>query len=438
MSLAETVPVFINCRDRVSALHPLIDFLERAGCKRIVLLDNGSTYAPLLDLYERTPHEVVRLGDNVGHKSLWVDELVERLGVSGPFVFTDPDIVPIEECPLDAIDYFAEVLDRYPGYSKAGFGLKIDDLPDHFEHKSNVLAWESRFWRCRLAPRLYEAPIDTTFALYRAPREHSPRSAIRTGYPYLARHTTWYLDSDDLPEEERYYRAHARTEILTWGREQITERLSELIAEIENVPGPPGVEGGEVATAATAWQREPRPVDESEYTPWAKRGWHAWNGASPEVEFCEFAALLVRLHEPAHVIETGTGQGFLARRVRECLGPDQRLVCYEADGQRREALASLPCFDGRLVRLSQRQSPIDAEFRKADLAVLDSGAPHRFDEIRGWWRAAPPGSLVLVHDTGNGHAPDSLQAELAALVRELEIPGIFLKNPRGAFLGLKL
>jgi hypothetical protein len=436
VSLAESVPVFINCRDRVSALGPLIDYLERAGCGRIVLLDNGSTYPPLLEFYERTPHEVVRLGDNLGHTSLWGGELVERLGATGQFVFTDPDIVPIDECPLDAIDYFGEVLDRYPGYSKAGFGLKIDDLPDHFEHKPRVLLWESRFRGCRLAPRLYEAPIDTTFALYRTAGEHSPRSAIRTGYPYLARHTTWYLDSANLPKEERYYREHARTEILTWGREEITPRLVELIAEIE---GPPAAApGAGVVEAATAWQAEPRPVDESEYTPWAKRGWHAWDDVSPEVEFCRFAALLVRLREPAHVIETGTGQGFLARQVRECLGPHQRLVCYEADDDRREVLAALPCFDGRLVRLSPRKSPIDAEFRKADLAVLDSDPPYRFDEIRGWWRAAPEGAVVLLHDTGNGHPPDSLQAELAALVRELEIPGLFLKNPRGAFLGLKL
>jgi hypothetical protein len=71
------------------------------------------------------------------------------------------------------------------------------------------------------------------------------------------------------------------------------------------------------------------------------------------------------------------------------------------------------------------------------VSVLGSEFPHRFDEVKAWWRAAPPGALVLVHDTGNGHPPNTPQARLSALIRELGIPGVFLNNPRGAFLGLK-
>jgi hypothetical protein len=212
------VPVFINCRDRVTPLLPLLDYLERAGCEQVYLLDNDSTYPPLLEYYEQTPHNVIRLGENRRHKSFWESGLLEELGVRGQYVFSDPDLIPIEECPLDAIGYFAEVLERYPAYPKAGFGLKIDDLPDHFGMKADVIAWESRFWHRLIAPRLYEAPIDTTFALYRS-AEHAPRFAIRTGFPYLVRHTTWYLDSENLPEEHRYYIERARA--TSWSRESM-------------------------------------------------------------------------------------------------------------------------------------------------------------------------------------------------------------------------
>ena len=69
---------------------------------------------------------------NLGHQAFWRAKVLERFGVDGRFVLTDSDIVPIEDCPLDAIEHFGEVLDRYPDRLKCGFGLKIDDLPDHY------------------------------------------------------------------------------------------------------------------------------------------------------------------------------------------------------------------------------------------------------------------------------------------------------------------
>jgi hypothetical protein len=433
------IPVFVNCRDRLTPLLDLLRFLERAGSKRIYLLDNDSTYPPLLEFYERTPHRVIRLGQNLGHRSLWLGAVFDELQVQGPFVFSDPDIVPIEECPPDAIGYFAEVLERYPGYTKAGFGLRIDDLPNHFAHRAAVLAWESRFWRCALAPRLYEAPIDTTFALYRGPGWHGQFGAIRTGYPYLARHTTWYLDLDDLPEEERYYKARARADVVNWigerTRDSRGDRREMGAVQASASTSSEAAEGA--PTAGAAWHVEPRPVDETTFTPAAAPGWHAWNEMSPEVEFCDFAAALVRMVQPSTVIETGTGQGFATRKIREQIGPGQRLLCFESDPEWRQALRALPCFDGRFCVLSESDGPSEADFGEAAVSLLDSRFRNRFSELETWWRAARPGALVLVHDTGNGHSPETPHARLGTLIRELGIPGVFLRNPRGGFLGFK-
>jgi hypothetical protein len=247
MSLTETIPIFINCRDRLTPLLQLLAYLERAGAANVHLVDNASTYPPLLDFYSRTSHRVIRLEQNLGHKALWQGAVLEQAGVDGRFVLSDPDVVPIEECPLDAIEYFAEMLDRYPRRPKVGFGLKVDDLPAHFRHKQEVIDWEAHFWQKPLAPGLYEAQIDTTFALYRAPGKHA-YSAIRTGHPYLARHTTWYLDSDDLSDEERYYRDRARADVMSWSGVEIPERLTERIAGIRerSAPeAPPSSEGAD-------------------------------------------------------------------------------------------------------------------------------------------------------------------------------------------------
>lgn len=220
-----SIPVFITCRDRVDALPQLIDYLERAGCSDIYLLDCDSTYPPLLELYESTPHHVVDLGLNLGHQALWRAKVLERFGVDGRFVLTDSDIVPIEECPLDAIEYFGDVLDHYPDRLKCGFGLKIDDLPDHYRLKKEVVLWESGLWEKPIAPRLYEAPIGTTFALYQPNAWFHRIPAIRTGYPYMARHTSWYVNSDDLPDEQRFYRENVPPDTTRWDRDTLWHQI---------------------------------------------------------------------------------------------------------------------------------------------------------------------------------------------------------------------
>ncbi|MGH2979069.1 MAG: hypothetical protein ACRDLQ_05470, partial [Solirubrobacterales bacterium] len=189
--------------------------------------------------------------------------------------------------------------------------------------------------------------------------------------------------------------------------------------------------------AGSAWEEEPSPVAEAAFSPGAGPGWRAWNEHSPEVEFCDFAGALVQLVEPAHVIETGTGQGFVTRRIREQIGPGQQLLCFESSPEWREALRALPAFDGTICTLSDEDRPGDADFSTAALSVLDSQLGHRFDELQTWWRAAPPGALVLIHGTGGEHADEPPRRRLAALIRELGIPGVFLKNPRGSFLGFK-
>jgi hypothetical protein len=202
------VPVFINCRDRLSSLLELIRWLEAVGVDEIYLLDNDSAYEPLLDYYRSTPHTVVRLGRNYGRLAMWEAPGILDLVNGRHFVFTDPDVVPDTACPADAIDRFLELLQRYPSVEKAGFGLRIDDLPDHYPHKDAVIVMERPYWRRRLERGAYFSPIDTTFALYRPGAPPTDR-AIRTGPPYVARHTTWYLDFDNLPPDEAFYQARA-------------------------------------------------------------------------------------------------------------------------------------------------------------------------------------------------------------------------------------
>lgn len=218
---APDVPVFIVSRDQVTWLRMLVGWLERHGTAEIVIVDNASTYPPLLEYLETTAHQVVRLDDNLGPQAPWASGSVERLAAGRPYIVTDPDIVPTEECPADAIATLLRVLARHPAHVKAGLGLRIDDLPDRYEMADRVRAYEVRHWRKAFGrrPRLFQAPVDTTFALYRpltAGFAFALGPAIRTGAPYLARHMPWYADSAHPTDEERYYRAHASSGMSHW------------------------------------------------------------------------------------------------------------------------------------------------------------------------------------------------------------------------------
>ncbi len=158
---------------------------------------------------------------------------------------------------------------------------------------------------------------------------------------------------------------------------------------------------------------------------------------SAEVELCEFVVALANVLRPEQLIETGTGQGFLTRRLKAALGADQLLTCFESDDTWREALSTLRFFDGERAALSSSESPSSAELSRAELTCLDSDLRHRLQEIERWWDAATPGAALFVHDAGNGHSADTVHGQVRDTITRLGIPGVFLANPRGAFVGVK-
>lgn len=201
------IPIIINNYNRLTTLSLLISSLEERGYKNIFIIDNASTYPPLLKYYERCPYTVFRLKDNVGYLALWKTDIHKRF-IGNYYVYTDSDIVPSKECPDDFLTYFRDVLKRHKYATKVGFGLKIDDLPDHYDLKHSVIEWESEFWKYEIEKNLFRSPIDTTFALYRPYARKNANWYIeqyRTGGKYVAHHMPWYNNSEDLSLEEQYY-----------------------------------------------------------------------------------------------------------------------------------------------------------------------------------------------------------------------------------------
>jgi hypothetical protein len=215
------IPVFINNFNRLDSMKQLIGALEARGYHNINIIDNDSTYPPLLEYYKTCNHNVILLGQNLGMNAFWLSGLYRKYR-KDYFVYTDSDVVPVEECPDDFLNFFLQTLKKHRLATKVGFSLKIDDLPGHYAHRDQVIEWEQQFFEGECIDNiLYRAPIDTTFALYRprAKRRHANGciEMYRAGFPYMARHLPWYIDSYNPDEENRYYIENVKIKT-TWSR----------------------------------------------------------------------------------------------------------------------------------------------------------------------------------------------------------------------------
>lgn len=207
-----TAPVFINVFNRLVTTRTLADQVAKLDGARPVLIDNDSTWEPLLEWYEDCPYDVIRLRENLGHHAPWLCGAISN-DHAPHYVVTDCDL-DITDVPLDALERLREPFDWDQRPSKVGLGLRIDDLPPW---QNVVKEWESRWWLKPVSParRFYWAAIDTTFAMYARETPHARAMkvvgvpSVRAGEPYVARHVPWYLDGENLDEENANYFATA-------------------------------------------------------------------------------------------------------------------------------------------------------------------------------------------------------------------------------------
>lgn len=209
----KTIPVLIINFNQLFYLEQLIDFLIARNYDNIIILDNKSTYPPLLDYYRKIENKVniEFLSDNYGHQVLYNAPFLLEKYCQGYYFLTDSDIVPNDGLPDNFGDKMLEKLDRYfSQITKVGFALRIDNLPDHFKLKKKVLLWEEQFWKNPVENNTYLTTIDTTFALYKPGYGRQFTNVhflkgLRLGGCFSATHGGWYINTESLTEEKRYY-----------------------------------------------------------------------------------------------------------------------------------------------------------------------------------------------------------------------------------------
>lgn len=210
------IPVYLISYNRLDWLKGMCEWLLRIPSVVPTVIDNASTYPPLLDWLERPPVQVIRLSENVGKYAVWRSGTVPL----GPrhrsfygsefYAVSDPNL-DLTGCPPDLFEVLEEGLRRYPCALKCGPSLEYTDLPDHFPLKNEVVEWESGHWGDRLDDAFFSAPLDTTLALYHCDRAFEQhrwlKPSLRADRPYTARHIPWYSDPlKPTPEDAHYHR----------------------------------------------------------------------------------------------------------------------------------------------------------------------------------------------------------------------------------------
>lgn len=207
------IPIILNNFNRLSTTKKLADDLYKLGYTNIHILDNNSTYPPLLDWYKNCPYKVELLGKNHGQLAIYNSDYINNF--NGWVAYSDSDIELNVDCPKGFIETMIQGADKYKRL-KAGLALRIDDLPTT-RYGIYVKREEQKFWTKELEPGLYDADVDTTFSVIKVGQPFMYQ-ALRLAGNLTARHIPWYLDYENLTPEELYIIEHSDSQFSTTKR----------------------------------------------------------------------------------------------------------------------------------------------------------------------------------------------------------------------------
>lgn len=196
--LKKNIPVIIVGYNQYTYIKNMVSQLEKYT-KDIIIIDNNSTYKPLLDYYENDFHyTLLKQKTNFGH-TVYTHQFIQNL-VGDFYILTDPDLEFNSNLPKNFIQALSDI-SFYFNAHKVGFALLIDSpqIRDDIQfHGHSVKEWESQFWKHKISYpanaslELYDAPIDTTFCLIN--RKAQTGKNIRIAGDFTCLHLPWFKD----------------------------------------------------------------------------------------------------------------------------------------------------------------------------------------------------------------------------------------------------
>ena len=201
------MPILVIGFNQYTYIKKMITQLEKYT-NDITIVDNFSTYSPLLEYYKNDyKYSLIKMDKNYGHK-VYEKTIFNKI-FGNIYFLTDPDIEFNEKLPNNFINELIEISNYFQG-EKVGFALEIDSQhirKDCISFGKTIIDWEKQYWYYKLYYQHYEiynAAIDTTFCLI---NKNNNGGHYRVGGNFLAKHLPWYnnFDKEFLKDEYNFY-----------------------------------------------------------------------------------------------------------------------------------------------------------------------------------------------------------------------------------------
>jgi len=202
------VPVYVIAFNNPTYVEFMVTQLQKFKIQKIIVVDNNSTYPPLLEYYNanKDKFQLIRMDKNYGHLVV-IKCFYEFLPEF--FIITDPDLQFNTNLPKNFIEQLRDISIKFSAY-KVGFALDLSDA--HLFNKKmrffgkTIENWEGQFWKKKINDsdyELYDATIDTTFAIYN--KKNLKGKNIRVAGNFTTKHLPWYEDEKIPADELEYY-----------------------------------------------------------------------------------------------------------------------------------------------------------------------------------------------------------------------------------------
>ena len=200
-------PIFLTNMNRLTTCKKMVNDLFRLnGNSNITIIDNNSTYEPLLDWYKEVENDIkiIRLHANHGpwvffNGGFW------QIKEDQYYIYSDADIEINPNMPYNWQEILKEHIEKYD--RKASLALRIDDIPDHYPYKKIINNHQSICWYTTEEENVYKAITDMTFTMDQKTKGYRYES-VRLSGNFACRHIPWYIDFNNISEEEVYYLEH--------------------------------------------------------------------------------------------------------------------------------------------------------------------------------------------------------------------------------------
>jgi hypothetical protein len=197
-------PIILTNLNRLSTCKKMVEDLFKLNPNAVIhIIDNASTYPPLLEWYDQIKKDVniIKNPTNLGPWSFFYSNHYQNIN-SDWYIYSDADLELNPEMPYNWQEIMKEYILKYD--RKSSLALRIDDIPDHYPFKDKIKDHQSVCWYPTDEADVYKAITDMTFTMDRKDKGYRYES-MRLAGKFLTKHVPWYIDFDNIEDEEKYY-----------------------------------------------------------------------------------------------------------------------------------------------------------------------------------------------------------------------------------------